>query len=97
MKHSPAPWTFVDGFIEKDKKVYDFWVRDAGKQGICEIGRRNNPEAEVNARLIASAPELLETLKDALDALGGNDPNDLAFEDAICGKIRQVIAKAEAT
>jgi hypothetical protein len=63
MKHTPAPWTFVDGFIEKDKKVYDFWVRDPGRQGICEIGRRNNPEAEANARLISASPELLEALK----------------------------------
>ena len=39
--------------------------------------------------------ELLEVLKEALDALGGNDPQDLGFEDSICGKIRQAIAKAE--
>ena len=39
--------------------------------------------------------ELLEALKEALNALGGNDPQDLGFEDSICGKIRQAIAKAE--
>jgi hypothetical protein len=62
-KHTPAPWTYVEGFLEQDKIVYDYWVRGADKDGICEIGRKHNHVAEANARLIASAPELLEALK----------------------------------
>ena len=100
-KHTPAPWTFVEGFLEEDKKVYDYWVRDAYGYGICEIGRRQSQEAEANARLIASAPELLEALKVIAETPAGSMTNDSEalrhMHNFMVGVARQAIAKSEGT
>ena len=50
--------------------------------------------AEVE-QLEAINAELLEALDKALDALGGNDPYDMGYDDSICGYIRTAIAKAK--
>jgi hypothetical protein len=94
-KHTPAPWTYVDGFLEQDKIVYDFWVRGADKDGICEIGRKHNHEAEANARLIASAPELLEALRTLVDRTNPNQQPIYNFMRKDWEKAVVAIAKAE--
>jgi hypothetical protein len=86
-EHTPAPWTFADDFLTPDRKNYDFWVRDDNKKGICEIKRRGYGEAIANARLISSAPELLEALKWTERALDKEHPAAI--------KARVAIAKAE--
>jgi hypothetical protein len=96
MKHSPAPWTFVDGFLEEDKKVYDYWVRGGDKMGICEIGHRHEPVAHANARLIASAPELLEALKALVNMPDERSINDISNEEIdLWMQAKAIIAKAE--
>ena len=67
MSHTPGPWTWkIEGFdgyklIAKDgTKVAD----DGSADG--EYGGWMNDPNEPNARLIAAAPELLETLVDLL-------------------------------
>ena len=96
-KHTPGPWVADDNEGFSMWKIYSrmspsgSWV-----QGPCVakvIG--DSAEADANARLIAAAPELLEALEKALDALGGNDPYDLGYDDSICGYIRAAIAKAK--
>ena len=72
-EHTPGPWG-VDGPFTYDtidqSKMYQFNVTGVieGKAGrtIAEIGKwRDRPNAEADARLIASAP----TMRDDLDAL----------------------------
>ena len=83
-KHTPGPWDYRK--LPSGAYIV-FHTYDKPTAGFIY--------QEPNARLIAAAPELLEALKQALDALGGNDPNDLSFEDDICGYIRAAIYKAE--
>lgn len=52
-------------------------------------------EAAANARLICAAPDLLAACKEALTALGGNDPQDHAYDSPLCGRLRSAIDKAE--
>jgi hypothetical protein len=62
MKHIPAPWSFCDDFRDKKRKTNDYWIRDMYGIGICEM-TSTRVQSEANARLIASAPELLDALK----------------------------------
>lgn len=57
MKHTPGEWKKVGRSIEHE-----------GGGLICDLFITDVPfeEMEANARLIAAAPELLETLKEAL-------------------------------
>jgi hypothetical protein len=60
-KHTQREW-FVDGYWVREREPYD----EAGHQrGICKImsARSRYGEAATNARLIAAAPTMLETLK----------------------------------
>ena len=56
-KHTPGPWTFDNeiGLIRTDTPPYGEW--DVAKVNIVRA------EAKANARLIAAAPDLLETVK----------------------------------
>ena len=56
-KHTPGPWTFDNGmgFIRTDTSPYGEWA--VAKVNIVRA------EAKANARLIAAAPDLLETVK----------------------------------
>lgn len=58
MKHAKAPWS-IDS-----KNQRDITIRDAGGRYVAGIGLL--PTKEANARLIATAPELLEQCKKAL-------------------------------
>jgi hypothetical protein len=87
-KHKPAPWRYeaTSGF---DYGSTQYWV-----PGVCV-----NIDREADARLIASAPELLEALKDVLGELkkyelvgaGGYIPKT----SRLIEKATQAIAKAE--
>ena len=56
-KHTPGPWIFDNeiGLIRTDTPPYGEW--DVAKVNIVRA------EAKANARLIAAAPDLLETVK----------------------------------
>lgn len=59
--HTPGPWRLAEiakckmrVYAAKQNEVCDVWLNEHG-------GRAPTPEREANARLIAAAPELLET------------------------------------
>lgn len=98
-KHTPGPWIAV-------------WREDLGKfrigpdngdmpvAGTVNQGDREHEEA--NARLIASAPELLEALKQMVAAMWQHfeynhdgDDEDYDFCQRAIDKARAAIAKAE--
>lgn len=99
-KHTPGPWKVYaecDQIVVAEDSVYGVQVADCGKPNGDEYQPREG-EAEANARLIASAPELLEALKYALAFLDRPDITTyewykLAPEHV--GKFRSAIAKAE--
>lgn len=89
--HTPGPWGYTPERIDPLG-----WVAGRGPKvhsakgvGICNVqsGDGKQAEAEANAQLIASAPELLMALKYALDYMNPADP----ATDAIVA----LIAKAE--
>lgn len=55
-KFTPGPWDFVGGGSR--------WIRNRQGFEICQVSR----PCEANARLIASAPELLGALRDMVAA-----------------------------
>ena len=78
-KHTPGPWTVKDDRMEPTRAFprgrRTVGVGDADSDagsGVCQINRLYE-EWEANARLIASAPELLAVLKvfvKDIDAVG---------------------------
>lgn len=82
--HTPGPW-----------KHDETWgLIKYGKTEICALHSGN----EANARLIASAPDLLEALQEAYNAIawdipGGNLSD--AEQEVLLDAIRAAISKAE--
>jgi len=90
-KHTPGPWVIhPSGFAGRYDITGNDDPRQAFASGVCEVydddDRQGNGTAYANARLIASAPDLL----DALDtiAMGNTDP------DRMVEIARQALAKA---
>lgn len=106
--HTPGPWGFTGGQMHDGNRVVRAGA-DAQGEWIalaCDFNRYDrDEEADANARLIASAPELLAASKAALKALrqfvdeaGGCDHSvgicacsDIATADTLAA----AIAKAE--
>lgn len=65
-------------------RIATVWIRDSKINNLEEV--------KANARLIASAPELLEACKDIVNELG-NFKNIIQYDSFI--KVKQAIAKAE--
>lgn len=92
--HTPGPW------VANGHNVHT--RPDESAVCVCvSMGTRNNAEASANARLIASAPELLEALEGAIGALEfsrdyhadlGNE--DQAFAQSMLDAALSAIAKA---
>lgn len=59
--HTPGPWGLMSGM--PTNVLDDSGVRVARCDFDCDL---DHPEASANARLIASAPELLDALRDVL-------------------------------
>ena len=103
-KHTPGPWATdcdVPTFDGSDLPYVVYINHGTGKGGeICTMnhepdeGRgRDWEEGKANARLIASAPELLESLKDLEIILSGK-PYD-RDEQKLLEMARAAIAKAK--
>lgn len=65
-KHTPGPWTI------EETTLGSFWVRQSGGPGAFSITLIGTDGSEThnrkaNARLIAAAPDLLESLENLLD------------------------------
>ena len=87
MSHTPGPWIAVGGWVEHpDDNVADICTCDIELMGQERLGRSSD-ETAANARLIAAAPEMLETL---VDLLGWQT---LAPDDVVA-QARAAIAKA---
>ncbi len=102
MKHTKGPWTVDDGFS-------DTRIQGIRKNKPCNIvtgmyDEENEPtlgELEANARLIASAPDLLEILK-GIEIILSNEGwfNNFTYghkggKRIAIDQIRKAIAKAE--
>ncbi|MCA0214556.1 MAG: hypothetical protein LCH79_15430 [Proteobacteria bacterium] len=76
VKHTPGPWAF---HLNKSDSL--FVVRDKEKRVICEMSWHSQSrefytlraESEANARLIAAAPDMLESIQKLLDAADDSD------------------------
>ena len=100
-KHTPGPWEATGNLVRSPMHQPEGLPR--GVQIVeCRDGYflPHTAEAKANARLIAAAPELLEALKAATDALAGGlwDYGPGQDEHEKCNDViescRAVIAKA---
>jgi hypothetical protein len=58
MKHTPGPWLY-----QEKSDAYTHIVRGPSGQYVAGCGQCSHGECEANARLIAAAPEMLQTLE----------------------------------
>ena len=86
-KHTPGPWRVVQDPTNLSLQVYGQTL------ALFECWRRSDEQTELaNARLVASAPELLEALKevfadyDAVNRLSWNDRAAAAIAKATGGE-----------
>jgi len=91
-KHTPGPW-LIDGTEDGFTFVYALNQQGYNRMSahvqsgyISPMEKASIKEMEANARLIAAAPDLLESLKDAYPHIG---------DDALRARIGAVICKAE--
>lgn len=84
-KHTPGPWFYEEGMTRD--RLHPF-VKAADGRVICSC-RTDNKHA--NARLIAAAPDLLETLEAIVDFEAGPDFSRWA---RIVQRAESAIAKA---
>ncbi len=87
-KHTPGPWSYQATAGNHDFAVYP----ESTGRDIALVRDFNEP----NARLIASAPELLEALELALEVLSdvGADITGMDQGESVGSLIAKVIAKA---
>lgn len=89
--HTPAPWTVNNRVIYGTRGVIRPFVASVDDE-------HNDGETEANARLIASAPELLNVAQLALRALNSAPRFPVpgaADSYAICSEIERVLRKLE--
>ena len=97
MTHTPGPWK-----LNKDKTTVYCTTRNNDEPGICSTKGEalillSREAQEANARLIASAPDLLEALRELepiAHRLGGESPKYDLLNNATA-KARAAIATAE--
>ena len=97
-KHTPGPWigagpSFGDPLPRYTTEIVtEREDEDGAATSICELPfHHHDDENEANARLIAAAPELLEALKEIVDAADGAGWEQL---DPSFKKARAAIARA---
>jgi len=91
-KHTPGPWVIdwnvsrLDIFGSDETALVASLRRSTLSQTIDEAAR-------ANARLIAAAPELLDSLSEILDYKGGAD--SALHDEYVMDRARAALAKAE--
>lgn len=90
-KHTPGPWEL---YLVSAKQKDGTFIQDVGDSmgPAMRLVHTNNEEAQANARLIARAPELLETLKRVQYQLEMG--NQISKGDAFHEKVKETISKA---
>jgi hypothetical protein len=77
--HTPGPWIVSDNALDPENTVLDGKRgKRVGRYQICVANGYSSDEATANARLIASAPDLLA----ALQNLEATAPGDIDAETA---------------
>jgi hypothetical protein len=84
-KYKPGPWTHDGDCVESNRGT------------VAETYGFDQEEMEANARLIASAPDLLAACKRAAAAVGSAASHGQYYSDAIEADLKAAIAKAEGT
>ena len=90
--HTPGPWAIED-CTPGESTGLRFAINS--KNNVIARTTDGWKEAQANARLIASAPELLEMcklLEECMETIDGKDGYDASYELA---KVRAVLAKVE--
>jgi len=82
--YTPSPWTIDNGAIYGTRGLIRPFVASVEDD-------HNDGETAANARLIASAPDMLEALQNLVDYLGADVDNGL---DELLTKARTAIEKA---
>lgn len=94
-KHTEGPWMLSFGTIHDKKGQVIAFIEDRGDCVPSES------EREANAALIAAAPELLDMLRELVQAAYDEVPPEDDMEEiwtdlyAACGKAERLIAKAD--
>jgi hypothetical protein len=86
--HTPGPWT-----LDRRQSMYGDYFRTLGTDGKPIDERLGSATGEANARLMASAPDLLEACKDAVMYL---DPSceECPSPEVLLDVLRAAIARA---
>lgn len=98
-KHTPGPW-FLGEKVQGKHTVTDLRRIRSEREGmehgaVCEVyGIADGSEAAANARLIASAPELLASLQLMVDRFLDAEGSYGAWENDALEAARAAIAKA---
>lgn len=89
--HTPRPWNFV---ISSHQREWHGWIEKEDGDTIAAIA--NLEEAEANARLFVTVPELLETCADLLNACDKQMAEAGAIGNLVTAmeQARTIIAKA---
>jgi hypothetical protein len=80
--HTPGPW-------EADRTGFDVQTKLTQVPLFMATTRVSDEEAKANARLIAAAPDLLEALREELDAV----QDDIRWADG--GELERLFARRE--
>ena len=102
-KHTPGPWTRYDnggetenGFVYGSGYATTIWRPEGpGYGAIAKFGYKVDEESIANAQLCSAAPEMLEALKEALEALERADDYGMPGLHGIINEADAAIRKAE--
>ena len=93
MKHTKGKWGIKEtGLVSAPLEVKK--LNNIGGLTICKVHERNPGEALANAKLIASAPELLEALKEAHEWIFNPESHGSKDVRSLLHKTGQAIKKA---
>jgi hypothetical protein len=88
-KHTPAPWKAAYAFAEDGIARFIWTATDpvtGHREMVAMIPEGNDNHWDADARLIASAPDLLETLRELIVQIYEDVPDDIVsdhFRDAL--------------
>lgn len=90
-KHTPGPWNIAANFHQTGRII------GSDDNAIAEVNGRKDALGQANARLIASAPDLLAVLKQILEHTSDNSGLDFDWEQFqnVLDAAREIVNKAE--